>query len=296
MKVAFIGLGTMGLRMAAHLVAAGHEVVACDAVPERAAALAGAAATAATAAEAVAGADVALVSLPSVKIVEEVFLGEGGLVATAAPGTVLVDMSTSPPTLARRIHELAAARGIPFLDAPVSGGPTGADAGTLTIMAGGDDPAVFERVRPLLEAMGSLVRHVGGPGAGQAAKLCNNLMAGCHMAALAESSAIAAAEGIDPAVFYELVSASTGDSRVLRTRFPLAGVSDKHPASDGWKPMFMLDLIAKDMQLAHELAASHGIASEMTDQALAQYLKGQEAGYGALDYSAVFLVKKPDAR
>ena len=295
MKIAFIGLGTMGIHMAGHLVAAGHEVVACDEAPGRAELLQGAARIAADAADAVAGADVAITSLPSVKIVEHVFLGENGLVAAAAPGTVLVDMSTSPPTLARRIHEAAAAKGLPFLDAPVSGGPTGAEAATLTIMVGGDAD-VSAKLQPAFEAMGSLVRHVGGPGAGQAAKLCNNLMAGCNMAALAESSAIAKAEGIDPEVFYELVTASTGDSRVMRTRFPLAGASEKHPSSHGWKPMFALDLIVKDMELAHDLAASHGIESEMTDQALAQYRKGQELGVGALDYSAVFLVKRPDAR
>ncbi len=295
MKVAFIGLGTMGLRMARHLVEAGHEVVACDVSPERAAALAGAARIAASPADAVAGADVAIASLPSVKVVEEVFLGAGGLRDSAAPGTTLVDMSTSPPTLARRLHAECAAAGLPFVDAPVSGGPTGADAATLTIMAGGDAEA-FACVQPLFERMGSLVRHVGGPGAGQAAKLCNNLMAGCNMAALAESCAIAAKEGIDPATFYELVTASTGDSKVLRNRYPLAGVSERHPSSAGWEPMFMLDLIVKDMELAHELAASHGIASEMTDTALAQYRKGQEDGHGALDYSAVFLVKRPEAR
>lgn len=293
MQVAFIGLGTMGLRMARHLVAAGHEVVACDTDPARAAALG--VATAATPAEAVAGADVAFASLPSVAVVEQVFLGKGGLREGARPGTVLVDMSTSAPTLARRIHQECLAAGIPVLDAPVSGGPTGADAATLTIMVGGAADS-FERCRPLLELMGSLVRHVGGPGTGQAAKLCNNLMAGCNMVALAESCAIARQEGIDPAVFYELVTASTGDSKVLRNRFPLAGVSDRHPASAEWTPMFMLDLIVKDMELARDLAVAHGLTAEMTSAALAQYRAGQQAGLGALDYSAVYVVKSPEAR
>ncbi len=293
MKVAFIGLGTMGLRMARHLVAAGHEVVACDTDPARAAALG--VATAATPAAAVSGADVALTSLPSVAVVEQVFLGSGGLREGARPGTVLVDMSTSAPTLARRIHQECLAAGIPVLDAPVSGGPTGADAATLTIMVGGAADS-FERCRPLLELMGSLVRHVGGPGTGQAAKLCNNLMAGCNMVALAESCAIAQQEGIDPAVFYELVTASTGDSKVLRNRFPLAGVSDRHPASAEWTPMFMLDLIVKDMELARDLAVAHGLTAEMTSAALAQYRAGQQAGLGALDYSAVYVVKSPEAR
>ena len=268
-------------------------MVACDTDPARAAALG--VATAATPAEAVAGADVALASLPSVAVVEQVFLGKGGLREGARSGTVLVDMSTSAPTLARRIHQECLADGIPFLDAPVSGGPTGADAATLTIMVGGAADS-FERCRPLLELMGSLVRHVGGPGTGQAAKLCNNLMAGCNMVALAESCAIAQREGIDPAVFYELVTSSTGDSKVLRNRFPLAGVSDRHPASTEWSPMFMLDLIVKDLELARELAAAHGLTAEMTSAALTQYRAGQQAGLGALDYSAVYVVKQPDAR
>ena len=293
MKVAFIGLGTMGLRMARQLVAAGHEVVACDTDPARATALG--TATAATPAAAVADAAVALASLPSVAVVEQVFLGKGGLREGARPGTVLVDMSTSAPTLARRIHEECLAASVHFLDAPVSGGPTGADAATLTIMVGGAAES-FERCRPLFEQLGSLVRHVGGPGTGQAAKLCNNLMAGCNMAALAESCAIAQQEGIDPATFYELVTSSTGDSRVLRTRFPLAGVSDKHPASAEWSPMFMLDLIVKDLELARELAAAHGLSAEMTAAALTQYRQGQERGLGALDYSAVYVVKRPEAR
>ena len=293
MKVAFIGLGTMGLRMAGHLVAAGHEVVACDTDPARAAALG--TATAATPAEAVAGADVALASLPSVAVVEQVFLGKHGLREGARPGTVLVDMSTSAPELARRIQQACQAAALDVLDAPVSGGPTGADAATLTVMVGGS-AAGFERCRPLFEAMGSLVRHLGGPGAGQAAKLCNNLIAGCNMAALAEACAIATEEGIAPETFYELVSSSTGDSRVLRTRFPLAGVSDKHPASAGWSPMFMLDFIVKDLELARDLAASHGVAAEITEAALAQYREGQERGLGALDYSAVYVVKRPQAR
>ena len=150
MKVAFIGLGTMGLRMAAHLVAGGHEVVACDVDPAAAAALKGAARIAASPADAVAGVDVAITSLPSVQIVEQVFLGAGGLRAAAAPGTTLVDMSTSPPTLARLLHAECAAAGLAVLDAPISGGPTGAAAATLTIMVGGE-AAAFERVRPLFE-------------------------------------------------------------------------------------------------------------------------------------------------
>jgi 3-hydroxyisobutyrate dehydrogenase len=157
--------------------------------------------------------------------------------------------------------------------------------GTLTVMVGGEADA-FERARPLLDALGSLVVHVGPSGAGQAAKLCNNLIAGSTMVAIAEACAIAEREGLDPPVLYELLSASTGDSRVLRTRFPLGGVEDAHPSSRSFEPLFALGLIAKDLELALELAAEHGVASSVAAAALARYREALPA-WGRLDYSAV---------
>ncbi len=283
-RVAVIGLGTMGLPMARHLVDAGHDVVGCDVDPERVELLgARAAATSAAAAE---GADVVLLSLPTPGTVEAVVLGADGVRDGAGPGTLLLDMSTSPPALARRLASECAE--LDVLDAPVSGGPRGAEEATLTIMVGGDEPA-FRRALPLFEILGRLVVLVGPHGAGQAAKLCNNLIAGATMAAIAESCAIAAREGIDPRVLYELVSASTGDSRVLRTRFPLAGADDAHPSSNGFAPLFALDLIAKDMELALELAEAHGVDPTIARAALVAYRDAQRDGRGALDYSAVYL-------
>ena len=272
-RVAFIGLGTMGLRMARNLVAAGHDVVGCDLDPKHAEALGGP--VAAMPAEAAAGADFALLSLPAPETVEAV---AGGLPADVP----LVDLSTGPPALARRLAERFDAA----LDAPVSGGPRGAEDATLTIMVGGREED-FERARPLLEALGRPVR-VGGPGAGQAAKLCNNLIAGTTMAAVAEACAIAEREGIDPRTLYDLLTTSTGDSRVLRTRFPLAGADEAHPASRGFEPLFMLDLMAKDVALALELADHAPVAAA----ALAEYRRAQAAGRGTLDYSAIY---PPDA-
>lgn len=281
--VAVIGLGTMGLPMARHLVAAGNDVVGCDLVPGRVEALGAGAVE--TPAEAAAAADAVLLSLPSADAVEEVVLGEHGVRSAARPGTLLVDMSTSPPALARRLA--AECPGLDVLDAPVSGGPRGAADATLTIMVGG--PAdVLERARPLLEALGRLVVLVGGHGAGQAAKLCNNLIAGATMAAISESCAIAVREGLDPGTLYELLTASTGDSRVLRTRFPLPGVDDAHPASNGFAPLFALDLIAKDLAHALELADAHGVQLPVADAALDAYRAAQRDGRGALDYSAVY--------
>jgi 3-hydroxyisobutyrate dehydrogenase len=283
-RVAVVGLGTMGLPMARHLAAAGHDVVGCDLDPARTALLD--ASVAPSPREAAQRADCVVLSLPSPQAVEEALLGPDGAGAGARPGTLVIDMSTSPPALARRAAgELA---GLDVLDAPVSGGPRGAEEATLTVMVGGD-AAAFARARPLLETVGGLVVHVGPHGAGQAAKLCNNLIAGATMAAIAEACAIARREGLDAGTLYELVTASTGDSRVLRTRFPLGGVDPAHPSSQGFAPLFALDLIAKDLALALELAGEHGLELPVGGAALAAYRRAQEAGHGRLDYSAVYL-------
>jgi len=258
--------------MARNLVAAGHEVVGHDLEPARAEEFSGGA-----------PAEIAIASLPSTAAVEEV--------ARALPDTgveVFVDMSTSPPALARQLADELGGHAIVSLDAPVSGGPRGAEGATLSIFVGGSAEG-FARVEPVLRALGSVVAHIGGPGAGQVVKLCNNLMAGANMVAVAEACAVAAREGIDPKLFYELVTASTGDSRVLRTRYPLPGADEAHPANRDFEPMFMLDLIVKDLAFACELAAQVGVEAELARTALAAYVRGQELGLGRRDYSAVYL-------
>jgi 3-hydroxyisobutyrate dehydrogenase len=289
-RVAFIGLGTMGLPMARNLVTAGHEVVAVDVDPDRAARLGSE--VAATPAEAAAGASAALLSLPSPTVVDDVVLGPAGLRAGARPGFAVVDMSTGPPALARKLAAELESVGAESLDAPVSGGPRGAEDGTLTIMVGGRTEA-FASHRFLLQDLGSMVVHVGPSGAGQVVKLCNNLMAGATMAAVAEATAIAVREGIDPALFYDLVTRSTGDSRVLRTRFPVAGVAPEHPASRAYEPLFALDLMAKDLDLALELAAANEVDVGVATTSRERYRRAQERGAGALDYSAVYTVLDP---
>ena len=289
-RVAVIGLGTMGLPMARNLVAAGHEVVCCDVDAGRAAALG--APVARSPAEAAARAEVTIASLPSPAVVEAVALGADGVRAGATPGSLFADMSTGPPELARAIAAALEPAGVDALDAPVSGGPQGALAATLTVMVGGRAD-VFERAKPFFETLGSLVVHVGPPGSGQAAKLCNNLVAGVTMAGLAEACAVAEREGLEAATLYELLRSSTGDSRVLRTRFPLAGADPGHPSSRGWEPLFALDLIAKDLQLAAELARVHAVEPELAEAALATYRRAQAEGHGARDYSAVYLSRRP---
>lgn len=278
-RIAFYGLGTMGLPMARHLVAAGHDVTGFDLDRARAAEFAGGAGPA----------EIAIASLPSAAAVEQV--------ARELPGTgveVFVDMSTSPPALARRLAEELGAAGIASLDAPVSGGPRGAEAATLAIFVGGD-AEVFARVEPVLGALGSVVAHVGPAGAGQVVKLCNNLMAGVNMAAVAEACAVAAREGIDAKLFYALVTASTGDSRVLRTRYPLAGADESHPANRDFEPMFALDLIVKDLTLVCDLAEETGVDTALARAALAEYRRAQGRALGRLDYSAVYLSKAAEA-
>lgn len=258
-RVAVIGLGRMGAPMAAHLREAGLPLTVCDLddAAIRACVQAGDSA-ARTPALAAAEADVVITMLPSPAAVEEATLGEDGVLAGARAGSVLLEMSTGPPALARRLARAGEAARLDVLDAPVSGGPPGAAAGTLAIMVGGS-AAAFDRVRPLLERMGSVILHMGPAGAGQATKLCNNLLAGVHMAAISESVALARREGLDPAALLEVMRNGTGDSRVLRMRFPVPGVQPGAPASRGFAPLFPVDLIAKDLALALDAAGERGL-------------------------------------
>lgn len=275
----------MGLPMARCVIAAGHEVVACDIDTTRAAKLG--VDTVPSAAEAASRCDVSITSLPSVAAVENAVLGENGIAFGARPGSTVIDMSTSPPALARELADELAGNDVAFLDAPVSGGPTGAEAGTLAIMVGGERP-VFDRWEGLLGAMGGRVEYVGGHGAGQTVKLCNNLMVACTMAGMAEVCAVLEREGVDAEQGYEVFTHSTSDSSVMRRRFPLGGVRPEHPASKDFEPMFRLDLLVKDIALAQELLDSHGLRSTMGDTAEELYSRALELGLGSLDYSAVY--------
>lgn len=284
-KVAFVGIGTMGSRMARRLIDAGHELIACDVNPEAAAALGGDIAL--SPAAAAQKADVIITSLPSPQVVEDVVLGQDGLRQGGRPGTTVIEMSTSPPALERELAAQLANSGIDFLDAPVSGGPIGAEAGTLAIMVGGKRD-VFEAHRPLLDNLGGLVVHAGDVGAGQVLKLCNNLIVAAEMVAISEGCAILEREAVDPRLAFEVLTSSTSDSRVMRVRFPMAGVSDEHPASHAYEPMFTLDLLHKDLELGLELAAEAGIEASVATEALRAYRAARAAGLGGLDYSAVY--------
>lgn len=286
-KVAFIGLGRMGGPMAGFILEGGHQVTAFDLDKNALGQLIDqGASSAASAEEAATGADFVITSLPDPPVVERVYFGENGLINHVTPGSILIDTSTSSPALARRISQAAEQKGAAALDAPVSGGPMGAQAGTLAVMIGGDEGDV-ERALPIVELFGKTIRHMGGPGAGQVTKLINNLLAGCYMASISEAAAVAIGERIDPLKLFEVLSNGTGNSRVLHTRYPVPGALAETPASNNWEPLFPVDLAAKDLDLALSMAGELGLELPMTSTARKQYAEVQEQGNGGLDYSAV---------
>ena len=270
--------------MAARLVAAGFSVCGCDPRADRPPAGVEPKATPATVAEAC---ELVVTSLPGPAEVERVFLASDGVLAGAhADLAAVVDTSTSSPALARRLATQARTRGVLALDCPVSGGPVRAGDGTLAMMVGGD-PEAFAQAQPVLERMATLVAHVGPAGAGQVVKLANNLMTACNMAGLAESLALARSAGIDPAVLFDVFTHSSGDSSVLRRRFPIAGVVAEAPANAGFAPLFSLALMRKDVRLALEAAAEERLELSLASAVLAVYDQAAGCGWDDLDYSAV---------
>jgi 3-hydroxyisobutyrate dehydrogenase len=276
----------MGLPMAKNLRKAGHELVACDLDSERLTLLG--APSRPTPAGTVVGAELIMLSLPSPTAVESALFDDDGACSAAAPGAIIVDTSTTSPQFAREMASRLEALGLKWLDAPVSGGPRGAANGSLTIMAGGREE-VLEECRTALEVIGELILHVGGPGKGQAAKLCNNAIIGCTMGGLAEACEMARREGLDQQALYHVLTHSTADSRVLRVRYPVPGADSAHPASSGYEPLFSLDLETKDLMSAVEFAQQHGVAVPVIEAALRQFTRAQTLGLGRLDYSAVYL-------
>ena len=286
-RVAFIGLGHMGGPMAANLVEAGHVVTAFDLSEAALAKAAEAGAIAAPSALAAAeGASVVMSMLPASRHVEALYLGEGGLLARLPAGTLVIDCSTIAPASAQRVAQAAAARGVAMLDAPVSGGTTGAAAGTLTFIVGGE-PSALDRARPLLAAMGRHVFHLGGAGAGQVAKLCNNMALGVIMAVTGEALALGASHGLDPRALSAMMAVSTGRSWATEVCNPWPGVKPEAPASRGYAGGFGNDLMLKDLGLAIEAALQVGAAVPLGELARNLYALNRLAGRGGLDFSSV---------
>ncbi len=279
MKIAFIGLGNMGAPMAANLVKAGHEVVGFDTMarPEGLA-------LAASAAEAARGADVVITMLPNGAILRAV---AAQVIPAMTAGAVLCDCSTVDVDSARAVAEQAAAAGLGALDAPVSGGVGGATAGTLTFMVGGTD-AAFAKVQPLFAVMGQKAVHCGGAGAGQSAKICNNMILGVTMIATCEAFALADKLGLDRQKMFDVVSTSSGYSWTMNAYTPAPGVGAKSPADNGYKPGFAAELMLKDLRLSQQAAASADADTPMGQLAAALYEQFVEAEDGrGMDFSAM---------
>jgi 3-hydroxyisobutyrate dehydrogenase len=213
-------------------------------------------------------------------------LGESGLFARLPPGTLVIDCSTIAAHTARGVAEAAAAAGLRFLDAPVSGGTAGAAAGTLTFMIGGD-AANVEAARPLLASMGKNLFHAGAAGAGQTAKVCNNMLLGILMAGTAEALALGVQNGLDPAVLSQIMGNSSGSNWVLDRYNPWPGVMDTAPASRGYSGGFMSELMLKDLRLASETASQSQAANPMGSQAQQLFEQHVAAGNGKLDFSSI---------
>jgi 3-hydroxyisobutyrate dehydrogenase len=285
-RIGFIGLGNMGAPMAGNLVKKGYAVKGFDIVQANleAGARRGVA-EAASAAEAASGVDAVVTMLPAGRHVLQVY-GESGVLRAAARGTVFIDSSTIDVASARAAHELAAKAGMLSLDAPVSGGVGGAEAATLTFMAGGSK-AAFEKGKAIIEAMARKVVHCGEAGAGQAAKICNNMILGISMIAVAEGFTLAEKLGLSHQALFDVASTSSGQCWSLTTYCPVPGPVPASPANNGYKPGFAAALMVKDLMLAQEAARAAGAATPLGAEAAQLYQLFANAGNGGVDFSGI---------
>ncbi len=284
-RIAFIGLGHMGGGMAPNLAKAGHDVRAFDLVPDAVEKAVSAGCSAAhSAAEAVKDADVVITMLPAAKHVRAVF--EDDVAPNAKPGALLIDCSTIDVTSAREVGEAMKAKSFDFVDAPVSGGIAAAAAGTLALMVGGSDEQ-FERAKPFLEPMAKAVIHAGQLGAGQAAKICNNMILGATMAATCEGFVLAQKLGLDPQVFFDISSKASGQSWSMTSYCPVPGVGPETPADRDYEGGFAAALMLKDLKLAEEAAQSVGAYTPMGAEAEELYQRFVDRGGGSKDFSGL---------
>jgi 3-hydroxyisobutyrate dehydrogenase len=285
MKIGFIGLGNMGGGMAANLVKAGHSVNAFDLSEDALAkAVQNGCSAFSNVREAVAGVDAVVSMLPNGKIVESVYQND---VIGHAPGAALMlDCSTIDVATAKTVAAEASAKGYAMVDAPVSGGIAAANGGTLTFMVGGTDEA-FSRAEPILAHMGKAVIHAGESGAGQAAKICNNMLLGASMIATCEAFSLAEKLGLDLQTFYDISSKASGQNWSMTSYCPVPGVGPQSPADNGYQGGFATALMLKDLKLAMEAAASVHADVPMGERAAALYGAFDKAGSGGIDFSAI---------
>lgn len=286
-RIAFIGLGNMGGPMAANLVKAGHEVRGYDPVPAAVETLATAGGVASESIPAaVADSDVVLTMLPDGKAVEAVFHGPDGALAHAAAEALLVDCSTIDVATARSVAAAAAERGLAMLDAPVSGGVAGATAGTLTFMVGGPR-AAFAAAEPLFAAMGRTIVHAGDAGAGQAAKICNNMILGVSMIAVCEAFNLADGLGLDRQKLFDIAATASGQCWSLTSYCPVPGPVPASPANRSYAPGFAAAMMLKDLALASDASGAVNVATPLGAAARTLYEEFCEAGGGATDFSGI---------
>jgi 3-hydroxyisobutyrate dehydrogenase len=284
-RVAFIGLGNMGGGMAANLAKKGHDVRAFDlSVEALTRATAAGCLAADSAAAAIAGAEAIVTMLPAGKHVESVYAD--AVFGNAAPSAILIDCSTIDVATAKRIAQDAQAKGLAAVDAPVSGGIGAANAGTLTFMVGGSAEA-FARAEPFLADMGKAVIHAGAAGAGQAAKICNNMLLGVTMAGTCEAFLLAEKLGLDAQKFYDIASVSSGQSWSMTTYCPVPGVGPETPADHDYQGGFAAALMLKDLRLAMEAAEASAAETPMGAKARELYEAFADQGHGALDFSGL---------
>jgi len=284
--IAFLGLGNMGGPMSANLITAGHTVRGFDPVPAAvAAAAAHGAAVFDSAADAVADADVVISMLPNGEVVKRCY---AEVLPAARPGTLFIDSSTISVDDAREVHSLAQARGFPQLDAPVSGGVKGAVAGTLAFMVGGDESAV-QRAQPVLEPMAGKIIHCGAAGAGQAAKVCNNMVLAVQQIAIGEAFVLAEKLGLSAQSLFDVITGATGNCWAVHTNCPVPGPVPTSPANNDFKPGFAAALMNKDLGLAMDAVASTGSAAPLGSHAAEIYAEfiASDASHADKDFSAV---------
>jgi 3-hydroxyisobutyrate dehydrogenase len=286
-QIGFIGLGNMGLPMAQSLIKAGHPVCGYDlsaAALDKFSAAGGIAVRSLDVASM--GVDLVITMLPAREQVREVYLGQGGVLASAAPGTLLVDCSTVDVETARAVAAAAKVNELEMLDAPVSGGVAGAQAATLTFMVGGGDQA-FAHAKPVLEGMGKSIVHAGAAGSGQAAKICNNMILGISMIAVCEAFVLAEKLGLDPHKLFEISSQSSGQCWSLTNYCPVPGLVPTSPANHDYQPGFTAAMMLKDLMLAQDAARLTRAVAPLGAGATAVYQRFVDDGGGAVDFSGI---------
>jgi 3-hydroxyisobutyrate dehydrogenase len=286
-RIGFIGLGNMGLPMAQNLIKAGHDVEGVDinaAAVEKLRAAGGSEALSAKVAAS--RADVVITMLPSGKEVREVYLDATGIIATANPGTLLIDCSTIDVETARAVAAAAAARDLLMIDAPVSGGVGGAQAGTLTFMVGGPERA-YERAHAILEKMGKTIVHAGGAGNGQAAKICNNMILGVSMIAVSEAFVLAEKLGLDAQKLFDIASKSSGQCWSMTSYCPVPGPVPSSPANRDYQAGFTAAMMLKDLKLAQDASRSSGATTALGAQAAEIYGRFVGGGNAGKDFSGI---------